>query len=459
MSPGLVAEGSDRCVNVYYYPWYGPNVHWPGGYLRENLIPAQPPYLGEYDCRDTAVINQQLRWSDAYGIDNWICSWWGPNSYEDITIRTKISPVIQEYNATYCLFYESAGLESVQNEQIYFDVANTTRMRSNFQYIATNYFSDPRYLKIQGRPVVYIYLTRIFTGNYAQALQLVRQDMQQRGYSIYLIGDEMYWGTPDTNRIAALDAITAYNMHGPRQYAGYPMATDLISDVSTIYTQYAAAARQLGVGFIPNTMAGFNDRAVRPGADHYIIPRQFNQDSGTLSTFSQFTKMAIGHIDSSLNMIAITSFNEWHEDTQIEPTITSPPTAHDNTPSGSDFTQNYPYEGYGLGYLELIHSLLSGNPTSVHNRADRARGFRLEQNYPNPFNPVTTIRYQTGVQGWVSIRVYNLFGEEVAVLTDGSKGPGNHEVRFDAGELPSGIYYYRMTARRYSETKKMLVIK
>lgn len=453
------AGRSGRIVNVYYYPWYGSNIHWPDGYLRGKLFPSQPPSLGEYNSRDTAVINQHLRWSDTYGINNWICSWWGPNSYEDVTIHTKISAVIEAYHATYCLFYESAGLLTVQNSQISFDSANTAKLRSDFMYIANSYFPDPKYLRINGRPVVFIYLTRIFTGNYAQAFQLVRKDIQLLGYTIYLIGDEVYWGTPTTARIATLDAITGYNMHGPSQYAGYPSATNFISDVGLLYDQYSAAAKQLGVGFIPNTMAGFNDRAVRLSSNHYIIPNKFAPDSDDVSTLRQFTKMAISHTDSSLNMIAITSFNEWHEDTEIEPTIDSSPTSLDNSQTGYDYTLGYSYAGYGLGYLEVIRSLLPGNPTRVQGAAHHANKYMLGQNYPNPFNPVTTIRYQTVREGRVTMMVYNLIGQEVSTPVDGEKAPGAYEVRFDGGKLPSGIYFYRMSARGYSEVKKMLLLK
>ena len=116
------AMANDRVVCVYYYPWYDTNRHWQEGYLRNVIIPSQPPQLGEYSNRDTTVINQHLDLSENYGIDNWICSWWGPNSWEDITIKDYISPRIDMHSVAYCLFYESAGLLNLLNDEIFFGI-------------------------------------------------------------------------------------------------------------------------------------------------------------------------------------------------------------------------------------------------------------------------------------------------------------------------------------------------
>jgi len=90
--------------------------------------------------------------------------------------------------------------------------------------------------------------------------------------------------------------------------------------------------------------------------------------------------------------------------------------------------------------------------------------YALEQNYPNPFNPSTVIRYDLPQSGQVSLIVYDVTGREVAQLVNGVEAAGSYEVRFDAGSvrhggLASGVYFYRVRAGAYTETRKMMLIK
>ncbi|MBI5019928.1 MAG: S8 family peptidase [Ignavibacteriales bacterium] len=85
--------------------------------------------------------------------------------------------------------------------------------------------------------------------------------------------------------------------------------------------------------------------------------------------------------------------------------------------------------------------------------------FALEQNYPNPFNPLTIISYQLPIDNWVTIKVYNLLGVEMATLVNEDKKVGKYEVEFDASTLPSGIYFYRLTSGLFIETKKLILIR
>ena len=90
--------------------------------------------------------------------------------------------------------------------------------------------------------------------------------------------------------------------------------------------------------------------------------------------------------------------------------------------------------------------------------------FTLRQNYPNPFNPVTTIGFALPTAGHVELVVYNVLGQRVATIIDGTRGAGHHEVSWqgvdDGGSrVTSGIYFYRLTTADYTETKKMMLIK
>jgi len=83
----------------------------------------------------------------------------------------------------------------------------------------------------------------------------------------------------------------------------------------------------------------------------------------------------------------------------------------------------------------------------------------LQQNYPNPFNPSTTITFSLPHSASASVRVYDILGREVATLLNGYTTSGTHEVQFNAANLPSGVYTYRLTSGNFREVRKMLLMK
>ena len=92
-------------------------------------------------------------------------------------------------------------------------------------------------------------------------------------------------------------------------------------------------------------------------------------------------------------------------------------------------------------------------------RADPIRQYRLFQNYPNPFNPVTTITFSVGTYRYTSLRVYDVLGREVAVLVNEQKSAGTYTVQFDGSGLTSGVYFYRLQAGEFVQTKKLMILK
>ena len=93
------------------------------------------------------------------------------------------------------------------------------------------------------------------------------------------------------------------------------------------------------------------------------------------------------------------------------------------------------------------------------NPAGVPQDYELGQNYPNPFNPGTRISYTLPQSGQVTVKVFNVLGMEVATLFSGVQDAGKHEVQFDASELSSGVYFYRLDAGSVSITKKMVFMK
>ncbi|KAB2839942.1 MAG: T9SS type A sorting domain-containing protein, partial [Melioribacteraceae bacterium] len=87
--------------------------------------------------------------------------------------------------------------------------------------------------------------------------------------------------------------------------------------------------------------------------------------------------------------------------------------------------------------------------------------FELYQNYPNPFNPTTTISFAipVGTQYAAYLQVFDILGREVITLVNENLQPGNYTINFDAGNLSSGVYFYKLTSGSFTQTKKMMLIK
>ncbi len=110
----------------------------------------------------------------------------------------------------------------------------------------------------------------------------------------------------------------------------------------------------------------------------------------------------------------------------------------------------------GIWKFSLSEITSVKNERTVH---ETPSGFILSQNFPNPFNPATTISYSIPQANFVTIKVYDVLGKEVAILVNEVKSIGNYNVKFNASILTSGIYFYRMQAGNFVETKKLIVLK
>ncbi|MGB5849376.1 MAG: T9SS type A sorting domain-containing protein, partial [Ignavibacteriaceae bacterium] len=97
--------------------------------------------------------------------------------------------------------------------------------------------------------------------------------------------------------------------------------------------------------------------------------------------------------------------------------------------------------------------------TNVKNDLEILNSFYLSQNFPNPFNPITTIRYRLPVSGKVTLKLYDVLGNEIANLVNEEKSVGVYEITFYAGNLPSGAYFYQLRTEKFVETKKMILMK
>jgi glycoprotein endo-alpha-1,2-mannosidase len=351
--PAGAALASPLTVAAYYYPWYGTSgLGWTQGYTRGELDPPEAPLLGEYSSNDPAVIAQHFAWAQEYGVDVFVCSWIGPGSYADRTIRHDLLPSPARGGTQIALLYESLQRLGIgADARIHLDAAAIAKLVSDFDYMARTYFSAPGYYRIDGRPVVVLYASRIYVGPVAEAIHAIRDHLETAyGIDPYLIGDEVSWtNAPDPTRIRLFDAITGYTMYDKSQPAGWPTQTRYEEAVARRTEEFQAAAKAAHVAFVPDALPGFDDLAYRPTQAHHVLPRSVGPGTDPASEFEASLEQTRRFIDPTLDLVAVTSWNEWYEDSQIEPTGPAPPAT-----GPVSLTGGYPFASYGFSLLEVL---------------------------------------------------------------------------------------------------------
>lgn len=342
-------------VGAYYYPWYrvrgereSSSLGWMRRTLRGRLEPKQLPKRGIYNSRDAETIAEHIAQSKRGGIDFWVVSWWGPRHSRSSVFKNDILPHAEAGKLKYALFYESTGRFGP------FDKPSFKTLVDDFKYMAENYFENPLYLRIDGKPVVYIYLTRAyFRGRGHEELRRLREALPE----LYLVGDDVFGNGQYRPEYARLwDAVTAYDVYGQssKDLGGTRAALDKLN---ATYVSARKIANGVGTGFIPAVSPGYNDKAVREG--HPGRARYFKDVPGSREGDifrAMIREVGLPNLDPRTgNIMMVNSFNEWYEDTQIEATAGSEqPTTKDNSASGVFYTEGDTYEDYGYLYLDIL---------------------------------------------------------------------------------------------------------
>jgi glycoprotein endo-alpha-1,2-mannosidase len=361
------SAAGDPLVGAYYYPWYG---SFSGGHsvnqsLRGHLVPPQPPVLGAYSNRNSETISAHIDQSHRGNIDFWALSWWGPQSTENTTIRTSILNHPRRAELRYAIHYESTGRLGT------FDNPNFSNLVPDFRYLAANYFQDPNYLRIDDRPVVFMYVTRAYFNTQASrdAVANLRAAIQAEFHvNPFIVGDDLFGGGVNLQRAMLWDAITDFDVYGTSmQSRGSTSAA--LSHLTSVYNGALQSLAPTNVAFIPTASPGFNDSGVRSG--HPAAPRYLTDDPNSKEgdLFARMlNEVVVPRTDPKADdILMINSFNEWHEDTQIEPTIVAPRTNVDD--SGTQrYTEGHYYEGYGNLYLDILAAATMPQVSGDYNR-------------------------------------------------------------------------------------------
>jgi endo-1,4-beta-xylanase len=191
------------------------------------------------------------------------------------------------------------------------------------------------------------------------------------------------------------------------------------------------------------------------------------------SPFAPILVSPVGTTDESLNPILIwhpsesattyrvqISANSSFSSTVLDTTVTDTLLQLSPLNEGTEyFWRVSASDDKGTSQYSTAASFTTEEVTDVTKSGGIPTNFALAQNYPNPFNPTTQIKYSVAERGYVSLKVYNLLGQEVATLFDGVQQPGSYVVTFDGAGLASGVYLCQMKVNNFVETRKLVVLK
>lgn len=334
---------SQLSLGAHYYSWFPEN--WKAGHVGEVAATPYEPLLGKYLSDDPSVFGAHLEWAKEAGIEFFVFDWWPERKSARNRIRRNLDDAANMlHDFEFAVQYETLDLKTTERERRGGEDANVLvitperadRMRRHWEHIARHYASHPSYMRIEGRPVLFVYASRHVVGEAGRYFLWAKEAVKQEtGVDFYLVGDEVYFNVLDMNaegkvillgqqqanwdRLRAFDALTCYNPYDSSrsEHAGVEGVERFISDVAELYSFYRGVAAASGQRFIPGVVPAYDDRGVRPKAGHYIIPRT---DSSGDSLLLRALKSWWAQGSSADNFrTIITSWNEWNEGTQIEP--------------------------------------------------------------------------------------------------------------------------------------------
>jgi len=339
-------------LGAHYYPWYRKPDYpilgggdWGAGYTNH-------PVLGEYNSRDFSIISQHLAWVEKAGIDFLVFEWVGSEFWNDITLRDYYLSILKDSKIKFCIHYDSslslnryrsdpAKFSYDFNEKYSADKTKGQKFLEDFEYLADTYFNHPQYLKINGQPVIIIYNTSMFR-NISKYFERLKINMSKRNISLFLIADIVSWAgikltrknisylwemSPKElikifNRVIGrlslkkyendiflnkyFNAITSYNMFSVNRTSNF------LKNVDKVYQKFYNYGNSNNLCFVPTVIPGYDDKNLR-GLNRPTLGRKEGK------FYEDFWMIAKKYIDPSLKMVLITTFNEWHEGTQIEP--------------------------------------------------------------------------------------------------------------------------------------------
>ncbi|GEM_PF-2400551 len=305
----------NELVGAYYYNWYFPGK-W------KDLASQLTPNLGWYKSDSMPVVIQHIDTAAYYGIDVFFMSWWKKTDVTDTYLKTGFMKAPNKNKMKFAMVVEPLGeldtLDGKRDGIVDFDSAAVVKAWIDmFVYFKDNFWSDPSYFKVDGKPVVLVYVTRTFKNFGTQHLDSLRAHVGP----IYIMADEAFIGTqsdPMTarngirNRFSVFDSYVSYNSYEAGLLTAGDSALAYQRRVAMPYYQKWAAKTV----FHPPIMPYYQDFR----AGHPPLPGSDAQFKTVINEIKGLPQWAPA--GESLNRIyMVTSWNEWFEGTSLEPSV------------------------------------------------------------------------------------------------------------------------------------------
>jgi hypothetical protein len=305
----VISKSPVQDIIVYcdYYTWWC-NSKW-------NKGNSNCPLLGFYNSLDPGVLKEHSRLANEYGIDVFKVE------YVPALDSTIIDGILKTDlgNTRVCLMYDTlirfSALGKGKPPYNFNDPEIYNTFIEDMNHIADVYFSNPNYFNINGRPVLWIYITREMYGNWKSAISTARQNMNSKGFDVYLVGDQVFWNY-NYDGIELFDAVSTYHA-----YAGGPQNTSAFADrLKTLYSRWKKIAQSRGKDFIPGALPAYDDTCMSHSRE--CVPPLY----GTKEDFNYMLRVVSNYLDNvngaeNLTQVTIATFNENQEGSSIEPSL------------------------------------------------------------------------------------------------------------------------------------------
>jgi len=478
-------------IMVHYMPWFQTSStsgywgwHWTMNHFNPDKIDQNGkreiashyyPLTGPYDSQDKDILEYHVLLMKISGIDGVLVDWYGNENYNDYgIINTSTNATfnyIKKAKLSFAIVYEDQTIKNMISSGHINSSDAINYGRNAINYLQSTWFNTESYLKIDNRPVLLNFGPQYFTN-----------------------GSD--WITLFSNLTVTPLFFTEDNILSPAAAGAFPWPpmwksnsngilteTDLSNYLNQFYQKSNSWSYKIGSAF-----PGFNDIYKEAGGSSYGY---LDSQNGVI--FNSTLQYAL---DNNTDIIQLVTWNDYGEGTNIEPTLEygyqylervqeirkafiDP--AFDSrkenlllpiriyqlrkknpVDTGINAALNRAFDLIVSGDINkatiLIDSLATITDLQL-NSSGKPYSLLLEQNYPNPFNPTTKIKYELPSDSFVTIKVFDVLGHEIKTLINSQQVLGYYEINFDGSSLPSGIYFYRIQAGNFVQTKKMILMK